>query len=181
MEQLGSHWTHFHEIWYLRVFRKSVDKIQVSLKSSKNRGYFTWRPREPGSSVGLATGYGLDCPGIEPRWGRDFRTCPDRRWGPTSLLYIGYRVFAGGKERPGHDADTSPPSSAVVKKEYSYTPTPPMGRTACTEPQCLYKGALYLLTYMKPTYIFWSMPINIIKNIHIFIISLSFLIRMRHV
>jgi len=23
-----------------------------------------------------------------------------------------------------------------------------MGRTACTEPQCLYKGALYLLPYM---------------------------------
>jgi hypothetical protein len=22
-----------------------------------------------------------------------------------------------------------------------------MGRTACTEPQCLYKGALYLFTY----------------------------------
>jgi len=36
------------------------------------------------------------------------------------------------------------PSSAVVKKEYSYTSTPPMCRTACTEPQCLYKGALYL-------------------------------------
>ena len=28
--------------------------------------------------------------------------------------------------------------------QYSYTSTPPMGRTACTEPQCLYKGALYL-------------------------------------
>jgi hypothetical protein len=27
---------------------------------------------------------------------------------------------------------------------YSYTSTPRMGRTACTEPQCLYKGALYL-------------------------------------
>jgi len=39
------------------------------------------------------------------------------------------------------DADTSPPSSAVVKKEYSYTPTPPMGRTACTEPQCLSRDA----------------------------------------
>jgi len=28
MEQLGSHWTDFHEIWYLRIFRKSVEKIQ---------------------------------------------------------------------------------------------------------------------------------------------------------
>jgi hypothetical protein len=32
----------------------------------------------------------------------------------------------------------------LVMKEQSYTSTPPMGRTACTEPQCLYKGALYL-------------------------------------
>ena len=34
---------------------------------------------------------------------------------------------------------------ASVTVQYSYTSTPPMGRTACTEPQCLYKGALYLL------------------------------------
>ena len=68
-----------------------------------------------------------------------FRTCPHRPWGPPSLLYNGYRVFPGGKERPGRDADPSPPSSAVVMKGYSYTSTPPMGRTACTEPQCLYR------------------------------------------
>jgi hypothetical protein len=30
-------------------------------------------------------------------------------------------------------------------KGQSYTSTPPIGRTACTEPQFLYKGALYLL------------------------------------
>jgi len=29
MEQLGSHWTDFHEIWYLSIFRKFVEKIQV--------------------------------------------------------------------------------------------------------------------------------------------------------
>jgi len=46
-----------------------------------------------------------------------FHTCPDRPWGPPSLLYNGYRVFPGGKERPGRDADPSPPSSAVVKKK----------------------------------------------------------------
>jgi hypothetical protein len=33
MEQLGSHYTDFHEILYLNVLRKSVEKIQVSLKS----------------------------------------------------------------------------------------------------------------------------------------------------
>ena len=73
--------------------------------------------RGPGSSVGITTGYGLDGPGIESRWGGEiFRTCPDRPWGPSSLLYNGYRIFDGGKERPERDADPSPTSSAVVMK-----------------------------------------------------------------
>ena len=36
MEQLGSHWTDFREMLYLSIFRKPVEKIQVSLKSDKN-------------------------------------------------------------------------------------------------------------------------------------------------
>jgi len=28
MEQLGSYWTDFHEILYLNIFRKSVEKIK---------------------------------------------------------------------------------------------------------------------------------------------------------
>jgi len=32
--------TEFHEIWYLSIFPKSVEKIQVSLKSEKNNGRF---------------------------------------------------------------------------------------------------------------------------------------------
>ena len=35
-----------------------------------------------------------------------------------------------------------------VPVQYSYTSTPPMGHTACTEPQCLYKGAVYLCLYL---------------------------------
>ena len=60
------------------------------------------------SSVVIATGYGLDDPGIESRWGEIFRTCPDRPWGPPSLLFNGYRVFPGVKEQPGRDTDPSP-------------------------------------------------------------------------
>jgi hypothetical protein len=44
VEQLSSHWTDFHENWYLNIFRKSVEKIQALLKSDKNNGYFIWRP-----------------------------------------------------------------------------------------------------------------------------------------
>jgi hypothetical protein len=39
MEQLGSHWTDFHGIYYLSIFfEKLVKKIQVSSKSDKNKG-----------------------------------------------------------------------------------------------------------------------------------------------
>jgi hypothetical protein len=89
-----------------------------------------------------STGYG-------PGGGEIFRTCPDRPWNPPSVLYNGYRDFPGGKERPRRDADPSLPSNDLVMKEYSYIYTPPRGRKACTQPQCLYKCALYLYLY-KP-------------------------------
>ena len=43
MEKLGSHWMDFHYIWYFIIFQKSIQKIQDSLKSDKNSGYFTIR------------------------------------------------------------------------------------------------------------------------------------------
>ena len=61
--------------------------------------------RGPGSIINIATGYGLD--GSNPCGGEIFRTCPDRHWGPPSLLYNGYWRFSGGKERPVCDADPS--------------------------------------------------------------------------
>jgi hypothetical protein len=50
----------------------------------------------PGSSVNIATDYGLDSLGIEFQWGEIFCTFPDRAWDPPSLLYNGYWVFPGG-------------------------------------------------------------------------------------
>ena len=44
MEQFGSQSAVVHEIWYLRIFRKSVEIIKVLLKSYKNNWHFTWRP-----------------------------------------------------------------------------------------------------------------------------------------
>ena len=38
VEQLCSHWTDFYEIWYFSIFRKYVEKIQVSLKSDRVKG-----------------------------------------------------------------------------------------------------------------------------------------------
>jgi hypothetical protein len=70
----------------------------------------------PGSVVGIDTGYGLDGPGIESRWGRDFSHLSRHVLGPTQPPVNRYRVFPGSKERLGRDADPSPTSSAVVMK-----------------------------------------------------------------
>jgi hypothetical protein len=78
----------------------------------------------PGSSVGIATGYGLEGPGIESRWGGEiFHTCPDPD--PLSLLYNGYRVFPVGRMRPERDADPSPllvPGYKNKLELYLYSP-----------------------------------------------------------
>ena len=60
-------------------------------------------------SVGVATRYGLDDPGIESRWGRDF---------PYPSRPVSYTVGTGslpGVKRPGHGVDYPPPSSAEVE------------------------------------------------------------------
>jgi hypothetical protein len=72
---------------------------------------------EQGSSVSIATDYGLDGPGIVSRGGEIFCACPDRPWGPPSRPYNGYRVFPGDKVWPGSAADHSPPSSAEVMED----------------------------------------------------------------
>ena len=41
MEQLCYHLADFHETSYVSIFRNSVQKIQVSLKSDKNNEHFT--------------------------------------------------------------------------------------------------------------------------------------------
>jgi len=46
----------------------------------------------------------------------------------------------------------------LVMKEYRYTSTPPIGRTACTEPQCLYK--------VHFTFTFKERQKMVCKNIH---------------
>jgi hypothetical protein len=45
--------------------------------------YATRRSRGPGSSVGIATDYGLDGPRIEFRWGRDFSQTSRPALSPT--------------------------------------------------------------------------------------------------
>jgi hypothetical protein len=59
--------------------------------------------------------------------GEIFRTRPDRSYSPPSLLYNGYRVYHGGKAAGAWCLPNTPPSSAEVSEEWSYTSTPPLG------------------------------------------------------
>ena len=115
------------------------------------KGNFRYTPRaEVAQSIqGLARVWTLR--GSSPGGGEIFRTCPDRPQDPPSFLYNGYRVFPGGRVKSGRDVTLTPHPLLVplVMKEQSYTSNTPIGRTACTEPQCLFKGDLYLF-YHEP-------------------------------
>ena len=82
------------------------------------------------NSVGIATRYGLDCPGIETRWRRDFphRSRPALGAHPASYT-MGNGSFPEVK-RPGGGVDLPPihPSSAEVKERveiYLYSTSAP--------------------------------------------------------
>jgi hypothetical protein len=95
--------------------------------------YFKWNSSVIGSNVdrdssdGIATCYGLDGSGIESRLGvggGDFRTRPNRPWGPLSLLYNGYRVFPASKAAGTWRWPPTQSSTKVIKRVelYLYSP-----------------------------------------------------------
>ena len=100
----------------------------------------------PCSSVGVATGYGLDDPVIEFRWGRDFPQLSRLALGliqPPVQWVLG--LFRGKLLQEG-DADPSPPSSAVGHERvelYLYSPYGPYGLYRASVP-----GQGYTLPYL---------------------------------
>ena len=87
------------------------------------------------SSVGIATRYGLDGPGIEFRWVTRF-SAPIQT-GPGVHPYNGYRLFPVVKRpRRGIDHPT-PPSVEVKEKVYLYIYSP-------YGPSCLVLGRILL-------------------------------------
>ena len=79
------------------------------------------------SSVGIATRYGLDGPRIESPWGARFsvpvQTGPGAH--PASFT-MGTGSFLGVKSGQGVTLTTHPHLALRLRKEQSYTSTPPL-------------------------------------------------------
>jgi hypothetical protein len=107
----------------------------------------------------LATGWTVR--GSNPGGGEISRTCPDRPWDPPSLLYNGYQVFSGDKERPGRDANPSPPSSAVGHERvelFLYSPYGPYGLYRASVPVQGCTLPLRKISIVKQEYFLISTP-----------------------
>jgi hypothetical protein len=104
----------------------------------------------PGSVVDIATGYGLNGPGIESRWGaKIYLASPDRPWGPPSFLYNGLRAFTGDKERPGRDAN---PSTLLVLWSWKSRAIPLLPLCAVRPVQSLNACTRVHITYFYHTF-----------------------------
>jgi hypothetical protein len=66
--------------------------------------------------AGIATGYGLDGPGIEFRWGRDFPQLSSQSLGPTQTPIKWVPGVLPGVKLPGRVIDHPPTSSAEIKE-----------------------------------------------------------------
>jgi hypothetical protein len=78
-------------------------------------------------SVSIPTRYGLESPGIEFRWGRDFPHMSKLGLGPPSLLYNRYRLSFPEIKRLGRGVNHPPHLAPRLKKEKSCTSAFPLG------------------------------------------------------
>jgi hypothetical protein len=62
---------------------RTVTLLYTTYRILTNTLYLKLEPSGPGSSVGIVTGCGLDDPGIESQWGRDFPHLFRPALGPT--------------------------------------------------------------------------------------------------
>ena len=110
----------------------------------------------PGSSDGIATGYGLDCPGIETRWGRDFSHLSRPALGPTQPPIQRVPVLSRGKNNGRGVTLTPHPflvpwswKSRAIPLLPLWTVRPVQSLNACTRVHFSY---VYLPTQLRITY-----------------------------
>jgi len=87
---------------YLIANEQCVRHIKVLTTAIHLHSLYYFTPLVAGRWAGIAQSVqwlvmGWMVQGMNPSGGEIFCTCPDRPWGPPSLLYNGYLVFPGGK------------------------------------------------------------------------------------
>ena len=112
-----------------------------------------------GSVVSIATGYGLEGPGIESRWGRNFPHLSKPALGPTQppVQWV-TGLFPGEKSGRGVALTTHPPSSAEVEERvdlYLYCFSGPSWPVNLQEPCVLHIGRAYRYPPDVAFYIFF--------------------------
>jgi len=114
-----SHYNHFNTLLtnqYQIYFTHSLCFLYILVGLSRTHGQ--------GSVVSIATGYGLDGPGIESQWGQNFPQLSRPAMAPTWPPVQGYSVFPGSKEWLRHDADPSPLLMPWSRKTRAIPPLP---------------------------------------------------------
>jgi hypothetical protein len=105
-------------------------------------------------SFSTVSDYGLDGRGSIPDRAEDFSSnlCIQTGSGahPASYIMGTGGSFPGGKERPGRDADHSPPSSADVKKGWElYLLSPKCASMACSgTTKIIFILSVFLILYV---------------------------------
>jgi hypothetical protein len=80
---------HTHDIIYAYMTKNLLLTVMLKYKyisGTENNDDYSCDICGPGSSVGIGTGYGLDGPGLESRWGRDFPHLSRPALGPIQPL-----------------------------------------------------------------------------------------------
>jgi hypothetical protein len=91
----------FQPVTELLLFQLIHIVLNIKVISWRNYGQIKFKDGGPGSSVGAATGYGLDGPEIEFRGGRDFPQLSRPALGPTQPPLQWVPGLSRGSKRPG--------------------------------------------------------------------------------
>ena len=133
----------------MKATYNNVSRMKSHCKLKHNTLHFTtvtFLYCGPGCVVGIVTGYRLDGPGIESRWGGEiFRTCPHQTWGPPSpaSCTMGTGSFPGVKYGRGM---TLTPHPLLVPWSWKWRAIPLLPLWAVRPVQSLSactRGALY--------------------------------------
>jgi hypothetical protein len=124
----------FSSFWGLHFFL-CVQQVKSSCEGKERKYFenvsgtsqlriipFSYFCSRPGSSVGIATSYGLDDPGIESRWGRGFPYLSRAALGPTQPPIQWVLGLSRGYKAAGAWRWPLTPSSAEVEKQITAIP-----------------------------------------------------------